>query len=207
MKCVVLKKYSVIMSFGILITVLLLILPTGSVVNSININPMTRITTNEQKVALSVNVYKDTDVDSVLNALNDTKATFFISEAFELQNGDKVKEIILHGHTIGILEEYIEGITSIEISDRLAERIEKLSYLTGKNCKLVRFMKNSYDKNCLKTVFSLGLITVQWSADDTSDFLESGDIVLLTGEGDMSEFIKKIIADGFETETVDGLIF
>ena len=88
----------------------------------------------------------------------------------------------------------------------MAERIEKQSYLTGINCRLVRFVKNGYDYNCIKTVLSLGLIPVQWSTDDTTESLERGDIILITGESEVKGFIKKITSDGYEIVTVDGLI-
>ena len=207
MLCFVLKKSSISTVFGILIASLVLMIPTVSIaVNSANYNPITRIITEENKVALSINVYENTDIDTVLIALGDTKATFFISEEFEFRYGDKVKEMLSYGHTIGILEDNLYGKSAREIRDRLSERIEKQSYLTGINCRLVRFVKNSFDDNCIKTVLSLGLIPVQWSTDDTTESLERGDIILITGESEVKDFIKKITDGGYEIATVDGLL-
>lgn len=208
----VFKKRNIITVFSILLTVTFLIttfcfVAVKSVTASVHKMPVTSVKTEENKVALSVNVYENTDIDAVLEALNDTKATFFISEEFEFLHGDKVKQLIADGHTIGILEDKLTDKTDREINDRMAERIEKISYLTGKNCQLVRFKSDSYDTESIKAVYSLGLYPVQWSTDDTTENVAPGDIILITGESEVKDFIKKITDDGFETTTVDGLIF
>ncbi len=208
----VFKKRNIITVFSILLTVTFLIttfcfVAVKSVTASVHKMPVTSVKTEENKVALSVNVYKNTDIDAVLEALGDTKATFFISEEFEFLHGDKVKQLIADGHTIGILEEKLTDKTDNEINDRMAERIEKNSYLTGKNCQFVRFKSDSYDTESIKAVYSLGLYPVQWSTDDTTENVAPGDIILITGESEVKDFIKKITDDGFETTTVDGLIF
>lgn len=208
----VLKKRNIITAFSILLTIIFLITTFGlsaaeSATVLVHKMPVTRVRTKENKVALSVNVYENADIDTVLTELGDTKATFFISEEFEFLHGDKVRQLISDGHTVGILEEKLTDKTDNEINDRMAERIEKLSFLTGKNCQLVRFKNDGFDRRCINTVSALGLHTVQWSTDDTTENVQSGDIILITGESDIKDFIKKITDDGFKTTTVDGLIF
>lgn len=208
----VLKKRNIITAFSILLTIVLLITTFGlsaaeSATVLVNKMSVTRVRTKENKVALSVNVYENTDIDAVLTALGDAKATFFISEEFEFLHGDKVRQLISDGHTVGILEVKLTDKTDNEINDRMAERIEKLSFLTGKNCQLVRFNKDAFDRKCINAVSALGLHTVQWSTDDTTENVQSGDIILITGESEIKDFIKKITDDGFKTTTVDGLIF
>lgn len=208
----VLKKRNIITAFSILLTIIFLITTFGlsateSATVLVNEMPVTRVRTKDNKVALSVNVYENTDIDAVLTALGDAKATFFISEEFEFLHGDKVRQLISDGHTVGILEVKLTDNTDNEINDRMAERIEKLSFLTGKNCQLVRFNSDAFDRKCINAVSALALHTVQWSTDDTTEKVQSGDIILITGESEIKDFIKKITDDGFKTTTVDGLIF
>lgn len=208
----VLKKRNIIIAFSFLLTVTFFItticfIAVKSVTASVHKMPVTNVKTEENKVALSVNVYENTDIDTVLTALGDAKATFFISEEFEFLHGDMVRQLISDGHTVGILEVKLTDKTDNEINDRMAERIEKLSFLTGKNCQLVRFNNDGFDRRCINAVSALGLHTVQWSTDDTTENIQSGDIILITGESEIKDFIKKITNDGFKTTTVDGLIF
>lgn len=169
-------------------------------------DPITGIMTDERKTAFSVNVYENTDIDYLLEALGDTKVTFFVSEAFENLRGVKVTLIASLGHEIGILEDGMRGKTRKEVNDRLAERVERISFLTGKPCELVRFNNNSFDTNCVDAVFRLGLYPVQWATDDTAESFSPGDIILVTGESDIEEFIHKITADGYTLSTVGGMI-
>lgn len=169
-------------------------------------DPITGIKTQDRKVALSVNVYENTDIDYLLEAFGDAKVTFFVSEAFESLRGVKVSQIAALGHEVGILEDGMRGKTRKEVNDRLAERVERISFLTGKPCDLVRFNNNSFDDNCVDAVFTLGLYPVQWATDDTAENFSSGDIILVTGESEVEGFIKKITADGYELSTVGGII-
>ncbi len=177
-----------------------------AVMSTLRQDPITSVSTEEEKVALSINVRKNTDIDYYLDILGETKATFFISEDFEVSNGEKVIEIARLGHDIGLLEDNLKGKTRKEINDRLAQRIERIAFLTKKNCDLVRFDNNSFDSNCVDAVFSLGLYPVQWSTDDTAENFSSGDIILVTGESEINDFIKKTTADGYEITTVDAMI-
>lgn len=177
-----------------------------AVISSVHRDPITGIMTDEQKIALSVNVYGNTEIDYLLEAFGDTKATFFVSEAFENLNGVKVSQIASMGHEVGILEDDMRGKTKKEINDRLAERVERLSFLTGKHCGLVRFNNNSFDTNCVDAVFRLGLYPVQWATDDTAENFSSGDIILVTGESKINGLIKGLTADGYRILTVGGII-
>lgn len=177
-----------------------------AVISSVHRDPITGIMTDEPKIALSVNVYGNTEIDYLLEAFGDTKATFFVSEAFENLNGVKVSQIASMGHEVGILEDDMRGKTKKEINDRLAERVERLSFLTGKHCGLVRFNNNSFDTNCVDAVFRLGLYPVQWATDDTAENFSSGDIILVTGESKINGLIKGLTADGYRILTVGGII-
>lgn len=211
MKYIVLKKRNIVLICNVILTVFVIFMLSfsfgvKSVMTTVHHVPVTGVKIQENKVALSVNVYENTDVDSIVEALGDTRATFFVSEAFENLRGVKVSQLVSLGYNVGVLEDGLMGKTGKEISDRLAERIERQSFLTGKNCDLVRFNNNSFDRNCIETVFTLGLYPVQWATDDTAEYFSAGDIILITGESEIDAFIEKLTADGFETSTVDGMI-
>lgn len=211
MKCIVLKKRSIIIVFSIIVTASIVMtlfssLDAKPVMSAAYNMPITGIKTDDKQVALSINVYENTDIDSILELLGDTKATFFVSEAFDNLRGVKVSQIASLGHDVGILEDNMRGKTRKEINDRLAERVERLSFLAGKPCDLIRFNNNGFDSGCIDAVFSLGLYPVQWSTDDSVGSYSQGDIILVSEENKAGEFIKKLTADGFRIETVDGII-
>lgn len=211
MKCIIVRKRSFVLVINIILAVLVVSAlslsdAVKSVMADIHRNPITSFETDENKICLSVNVYENTDIDRLLKAFGKAKATFFVSEAFQELYGEKVTEIAARGHTVGILEDGMKNKTRNEIYDRLAQRIERLSFLTGVNADLVRFNNNSFDTNCVDAVFSLGLFAVQWATDDTAEYFSEGDIILVTGESDVENFIKKTAVDGFEAVTVDELI-
>ena len=168
--------------------------------------PVSSIEMNENAVMLTVNVYEYTDADALLESFVDTKATFFISEAFQEKYPEKVKKIVEKGHSIGILEDDIKALSCNEIYDRLAVRIERMARIINKNIDIVRFESGGYDENCIKAVYSVGLLPAHWSADDTEKDFSKGDIILIKNEKNIDSLIKKITADGLEIKTIDSLI-
>lgn len=164
--------------------------------------PITSVKTEDNGIALSVNVYEYTDTDALIKNLGKNKATFFISEAFQEMFSDKVRSIMQAGHSIGILEDEPENFSKNELYDRLAVRIERMARLTGKNTDLIRFDTENADEALVKTVYSLGLFPIQWNDPEQ---LSAGNIILIN-EKTAKEFIKKSAEDGLETVTVDELI-
>ncbi len=168
--------------------------------------PIVSVETQKNEIALTANVYADTDTDYLLNACKGTKVTFFISEEVQELCPEKVLKILSSGHTVGLLLGDVKGKSKEEIYDLLAQRIETFAHLTGKNTELVRFDENRYDANAVKAVYYLGLEAVQWATDDTAEYFSKGDIILLTGESDLVNFIKKTAAEGFVSVSLDELI-
>ncbi len=179
----------------------------ASVMASKNYVPIARVQTAQNKVSLTVNVYENTDVDFFIKSGDGAEITFFVSEAFENRFPEKIARISDLGYSIGILADNLKGKSRQEINDILASRIESLARITGENALFVRFDYNLYDNNAVKAVFDLGLIAVQWAADDSSENFSEGDIILLTKERNLRELIRKTAADGLEFETVDGLVY
>ncbi len=199
-----LKKHNIIPVIMIILCLTAAFLPAsvGAVMGTIRTVPITKL--RSDKLALTVNVYENTDIDTLAAALGENKVTFFISEEFSDLHADKVKWLALSGYGIGILEKDFASLSQKEINDRLAERIEQLAFLTGKNTDLVRFDNINPDTYSIGAVFSLGLFAVQWSADESKKHFSAGDIILLTEKADITSVLKKITADGYETIAVSG---
>ncbi len=165
--------------------------------------PITSVSTQNDEVALTVNVYEYTDVDAYLEIFKKAKVTFFICEEFQETCPEKVMQIIESGHSIGILEKKL-NVSKNELYDRLAARIERMARLTDRNIDFIRIDKEDCDEDIIKNIYAIGLLPVQWSEDD--DDFSRGDIVLITDIKTAEEAIKKSAADGIEAVTVDELI-
>lgn len=164
--------------------------------------PVTCFETEKKEVSITVNVYEFTDAEGILDKLDGRKATFFISEEYQETHPDKVKLIADTGHDIGLLLSSMSGMTKSEVNNLLAHRVERMARITGKNTYIVRFNHNRYDDDSLQTIYDVGLLPVQWSADDTDDNFTKGDIILMTGEVNTEKFLLKTEADGFSFITV-----
>lgn len=168
--------------------------------------PVFCVETDKKELALTFSICTDSDISGILEALGDTKATFFADENVLAIKSETVRRIAGKGHEIGLLRSDLKGNSQHEIYDKMAETVEYAAGITGKNPSLVRFDTNSYDSNAVKAVFSLGLTPVQWSADSTAGQYSAGDIILVTDGTDVKELIKKITADGFRIVTVGELL-
>lgn len=208
MRCIIIKKGRNFTVFNIIISLTVAVLLGFTVIaaernRETGAMAVTSVNTEDYKVALTVNVYEYTDVEAYLDVFKKAKATFFISEDFQEICPEKVKLIIEKGHSIGILEKDVK-VSKNELYDRLAIRIERMARITGKNTDLIRVDEEDCEESVIKNIYSIGLIPVQWSEDDT-DFSQ-GDIVLIKDIRTAEEAIKKSAVDGLEAVTVDELI-
>ena len=162
--------------------------------------------TDEIEVALTVNVYENTDIDSLLLMLGDIKVTFFICEEFEMLHGDKLIKLTGYGHDIGLLENNFENKPIREINDHLAERIENIAFLSGQNCQCIRFEDNASLSSSITAVNRLRLSVVQWSATEADKAYSMGDIILVEGCGNISGTVDKLIYGGYKIVNVESLI-
>lgn len=168
--------------------------------------PILCVQTQEKKLALTFDLEEKTDIDKIIKELKGEKATFFVSEkCFECEP-QKMAEIMNNGYEIQLLEENLKDRTKEEIYDRLAQRIERTSFILKFNCDKVRFYNNLYDNNSVKAVYSLGLYPVQWSADSTAEYFSAGDIIRVEKETDISKFVEALKKDGFQLVTVSELM-
>ena len=168
--------------------------------------PILCVQTQEKKLALTFDIVAETDVDEIIKELNGEKATFFISEERFEREPQKMADITKNGYEIQLLEENLKGRTKEEIFDRLAQRIERTSFILKYNCDKMRFYNNLYDNNSVKAIYSLGLYPVQWSADSTAEYFSAGDIVRIEKETDVSDFVEALKKDGFQLVTVSELL-
>ena len=169
---------------------------------------ITAYSADEEKieVALTINVYENTDVDSLLLMLSDIKATFFISEEFENLHGDKLIKLADYGHDIGLLENDFENKSIREINDHLAKRIENLAFLSGQNCQCVRFKDNIYSAKSIMAVNDLHLTAVQWSATEADKIYSMGDIILVEDCRLISEAVDTLSYCDYKVVDIESLI-
>ncbi len=168
--------------------------------------PVLCVETSRKELALTYSVNEKSDISGILDALGETKATFFIDGDTLGHTPEKAKQIIEAGHETGLLRADLKGNSQHEIYDKMAEMTEESARITGCNSSLVRFDRNFYDSSAVKAIFSLGLTPVQWSSDSTAGRYSAGDIVLITDGTDIKSLIEKIKADGFNIVTVGELL-
>lgn len=211
LKCFyILKSRTVaILNLVILGVIALIILVTGGVKDAratSSTAPITDFETECNEVCITVNVYEFTDLDRLVSKLGSRKATFFISEEYTERFPDNVRVLAEKGHDIGILLGDMNDMLNSEINTILAHRVEIMASVIGRNTQLVRFNHNRYNANVLDTVYNVNLVPVQWSADDTDENFSAGDIILMTGEVNIQNFLGKAEADGFSFKTVSEVI-
>lgn len=211
MKVFVIKKRSISLFVNIVLAVFVVtVLLTEVAVNPVMANrrndPITCVETDKNEVALTFNLTQMTDIEAIMKALGENKATFFVNADYLQLFPAEVKRLSDAGHCIAILAENLRGKTKNEVNDVLADRVESMARVTKLNPDLVRFDGNSYDGNCVKATFTLGLYPVQWSSDDTVEVYYAGDIILVTNMSGISDFVQKLTKGGFTLVTVDNLI-
>lgn len=164
--------------------------------------PITCFETEKNEACITVNVYEFTDVEGLIGKLDGRKVTFFISEEYQETHPDKVRLLAEKGYDTGLLLSAMSGMNKSEINNILAHRIEHMARITDRNTDIVRFNHNRYDDAVVQAVYDVGLVPVQWSADDTDDNFSKGDIILMTGEVNTENFMGKAEAQGLSFVTV-----
>lgn len=209
MRCFIIKKSRILTFFNIIIALIVAVSLTITVIaveksSNGEVLPITKVETAAKAVALTVNVYELTDTDAFLDFLGENKATFFISETFQEKYPEKVKAIAENGHSVGLLMNGEENLSKKELYDYLAVRIERMARITGENSYLVRFNAVNSDKSAAAKICSVGLLPVHYS--ETKKELSAGEILIAKDSDEAESLVKKTVAEGFETATVDELI-
>lgn len=209
MRCIIVRKNRILTVFNIIIALTVAVSLGITVIaversDSEGFVPVRRVDTKREVIALTVNVYECDDVSVYMSTFEKVKVTFFISEDFQENYPGKVKEIYENGHSIGILLDCNTSYSENELYDILSVRIERMARIIGKNVDIVRFGGEDYDRTVIKNVYALGLLPVQWSDDDGR--LSAGDILLVSDPSSAVTTVKKTVAEGFETATVDEII-
>lgn len=211
LKCFYILKSRGVAVFSLVIlgVIAIIILITGGIKGAhatSSTAPITDFKTEYNEACITVNVYEFTDLDGLMSKLGTRKATFFISEEYMERFPDKVRTLSDTGHDIGILLSDMNNMSDNEINNTLAHRVEIMARAIGRNTRLVRFNHNRYDTVVIDAVYAVGLVPVQWSADDTDERFSAGDIILVTGEVNIQNFFGKAEADGFSFKTVSEVI-
>lgn len=126
---------------------------------------------NQDKVALTFNVYEGSDVvESILLELNKrgAKATFFIGGCWADDNLHVVKKIIDDGHEIGSHGYYHKDHSKLSEEQNRAEMQllhDLIKTELGYEIKLFSPPSGSFSVSTLKVAENLGYKTVLWSKD------------------------------------------
>lgn len=209
MRCIILRKRRIVTLFNIIIAVIVAVSLGITVIaversDSQGFAPIRRVDSENEAVALTVNVYENDDIDDYIRVFKNEKATFFISEYFQETYPEKVKEIYENGYSIGILLDSKESCSKNELYDILSVRIERMARIIGRNVDLVRFNAENCDSSMIKNIYALGLFPIQWK--DSADDFSNGDILLITDLSSSEMLMKKTAAEGLTTATVNEII-
>jgi peptidoglycan/xylan/chitin deacetylase (PgdA/CDA1 family) len=180
--------------------------------------------TNQKVAALTFNVSQDSkNVDSLLDSLQNTHATFFISAFWVKNNPVLARRIIKEGHEIGMLHNSSPG--SVEkMKEEILETSQLINKIVGKPPALTRVSKEGCNDLFLITASDAGYPVVQWSIDifnqknndkdsivnDIHKNIHPGAIILLPCSAEVAKTLqtltKKLTGDGYKLITVSEMV-
>ena len=183
-------KKKIIISFGIILTVIIYSLINGIVDKEVSMrvlskHPIYRINKEEKEVSITfdINWAEEEYIYEILEVLkeNKIKATFFIMGGwvnYSDENREKLIQIVEDGHEIGN-HSYIHPIfTNIE-EKRIREEIEKTENIfqdvVGFNSNIFRFPSGAYDDRSLQLIETMGYKCIQWDVDSVDWKSESAE--------------------------------
>lgn len=134
-------------------------------------SPISRVSTNEKKVALTFDVAWGSDnIEDILNILDkyNVKATFFLVGSWVDDNEELVQEIHNRGHEIGNHSDTHSSFPDISDKDKINEIVNtgnKIKKITGEEVNLFRPPFGNVNKDTMNVCKSLNYYTVSWDVD------------------------------------------
>jgi polysaccharide deacetylase family sporulation protein PdaB len=213
------------------------ILPNSVAVSTINSKrdlPIYSVDTDEQKVALSLDVaWGNEDISNILEILAryDVKVTFFMTGEWVEQYPEDVKNIAAAGHDLGNHSENHQQMTQLtkeECINEIMDVHDKVRELTGIEMDLFRAPYGDYNSTLVESARDCGYYTIQWDIDsyDWKDYgvdtilkrvvdskdLGNGSIILMhNGAKNTAESLEAIITGlqekGYKIVPVSELIY
>ncbi|MDD6276777.1 MAG: polysaccharide deacetylase family protein [Clostridia bacterium] len=209
MKYFVIKKQSIITILKIIvISAICINLSCAAVYAHRNAEPITSVTTESKKVALTVEPLSPAEADLILSVIKseNIKVTFFLSNEFFGSYPENARQIRDDGNCVGILLSGVKKQKRNYINDLISEDIETLAAATGENARFVRFKDNEFDLSVSALVYSLGLTPVQWAADEHAEEFGNGDIISVTDINELENTIKRLKAKGYGFFTLNDIV-
>jgi len=180
--------------------------------------------TNQKVAALTFNVSQDgKNIDSLLDNLQNTHATFFISASWIKSNPALARRIIREGHEIGVLNNSSPG-TVEKMKEEILKTSQLINKITGKPPALIRVSREGCNDMFLITASDAGYPVVQWSVDifnqknndkdsivnDIHKNIHPGAIILLPCNAEVAKTLpaltEKLIGDGYKLSTVSEMM-
>lgn len=132
--------------------------------------PITRVQTEERQAALSFDTAQGS-VRVILQILEQcrAKATFFVTGDWAEAHPEELAAIAAAGHELGSRGQTaggrMEGRSSAELQEELADLNGRIRDLTGSTVRLFRAPHGEYDSGLLAAVGAAGCLPVRWSID------------------------------------------
>ncbi len=177
-----------------------------------SLRPITRVQTNEPKVALTFELSYGEDVPpAILTELKNkkTQATFFVTGAWAGTNPRTLARMVDDGHDIGSLGYSYVNLTNTapaEVEKNLALSADIFKHHLGKLPDYFRPPNGRYNQTLLRRITEAGYLPVLWSLDSVD-----------TGPGDAAYITKRLLdrvqpgdiilfhADDTATKTLEAL--
>ncbi len=194
--------------------------------------PIYSVNTDKKEVAITFDAaWGNSDSEKIIQVLKkyNAKATFFIVGQWAEKYPESVKAFYDASHAIGAhsySHSLYSKLTNAQLLDDLTKTNEVLASITGEQPTLIRTPGGDYNKQVIKTIYSVGLYPIQWDVDSL-DYtkiskteivnrvlkkVQNGSIILFhndvknTPEA-LDEILKNLSQQGYRFVRVDEIIF
>lgn len=154
-------------------------------VTSRPLEPLYRLATPTDAVVLTFNISWGaevaTEIVEQLAAL-DTRATFFVSGPWAVENVSLLKKMVAAGHDVGSLGHQVVNLTAAPVEDVKSEIVASVEAIIAAGAPNPVFFRppgGTYNQQVLSVAHELGLTTVLWNVD-ARDWLSPGTDVIVS---------------------------
>lgn len=178
MKVLVMKKTTLVLIVGVLLSISAFTLNVGGIevgatyFNAANKrHPIYEVQTEENKVAISFDAAWGADKTSQIIAIcksYNVRATFFLVSFWAEKYPDMVREIHDNGFEIGLHSDThpdMRKLSKAKMKEELEKNIAAIENIIGEKPKIFRPPYGYYNNDLLDVCDELGLSTVKWSVD------------------------------------------
>lgn len=151
----------------------------GALPAAAKLEPLRRVATNENKVALTFDISWGTVMPpKVADLLKQygVRSTIFVSGPWASKNGEFVQRLAADGHELashGYLHKNMSAYTEAQIDESISKTHAIIKDACGQEARFIRPPNGDYDDLVITTAGKLGYTVVIWSLDSL-DWLNPG---------------------------------